>query len=380
MNNIYNSDDAFSNFDFKKLILTKPTQSPGGNYFIKFLVDSAPLYVQPSKCSTKQGIVRAGKRFYSDLMFTNENEVFINWMEKLESHCQQYIFDNRSKWFESEMELHDVENYFTSPVKIYKSGKYYIIRSNVSTVLGKPTLKIYDEDENEVTLESITDKTDIMTILEIQGIKCSSRSFQIEIEIRQMMVLTPKDLFEKCLFKTNLVTNSIPKPAVIAVDSMDQPTLEEREEPPIGLENLENNPPMINNPPIIIKDEPTEEPVLEEPANAETQFTEMDEAPETVKLSPALKIIDGMEEVEFHLEELSETDTLHLKQRNDVYYELYREAKRKAKIAKDFAISAYLEAKEIKNKYILDEIDDSDEDEEYSDEEGQFDFEEIQNQ
>jgi hypothetical protein len=106
----------------------------------------------------------------------------------------------------------------------------------------------------------------------------------------------------------------------------------------------------------------------------------MDEAPETVKLPPALKIIDGMEEVEFHLEELSETDTLHLKQRNDVYYELYREAKRKAKIAKDFAISAYLEAKEIKNKYILDEIDDSDEDEEYSDEEGQFDFEEIQNQ
>lgn len=374
MNNIYNSDDAFSNFDFKKLILTKPTQSPGGNYFIKFLVDSAPLYVQPSKCSTKQGIVRAGKRFYSDLMFTNENEVFINWMEKLESHCQQYIFDNRSKWFESEMELHDVENYFTSPVKIYKSGKYYIIRSNVSTVLGKPTLKIYDEDENEVTLESITDKTDIMTILEIQGIKCSSRSFQIEIEIRQMMVLTPKDLFEKCLFKTNPVTNSIPKPAVIAVDSMGQSALEEREEPPIGLENLENNPPMI------IKDEPTEEPVLEESAKVEPQFTEMDEAPETVKLHPALKIIDGMEEVEFHLEELSETDTLHLKQRNDVYYELYREAKRKAKIAKDFAISAYLEAKEIKNKYILDEIDDSDEDEEYSDEEGQFDFEEIQNQ
>jgi hypothetical protein len=86
-----------------------------------------------------------------------------------------------------------------------------------------------------------------------------------------------------------------------------------------------------------------------------------------------------MEEVEFHLEELPETDTLQLKQRNDVYYELYREAKRKAKIAKDFAISAYLEAKEIKNKYMLDEIDDSDEDEDYSDEEGQFDFEEIKN-
>jgi hypothetical protein len=89
------------------------------------------------------------------------------------------------------------------------------------------------------------------------------------------------------------------------------------------------------------------------------------------------KTIDGMEEIEFHLEELPESETLQLKERNDVYYELYKEAKRKAKIARDFAISAYLEAKEIKNKYMLEELEDSDEDE-YSDEEGQFDFEEIE--
>ena len=37
---------------------------------------------------------------------------------------------------------------------------------------------------------------------------------------------------------------------------------------------------------------------------------------------------------------------------------MYREAKRKAKIAKDFAIAAYLEAKRIKNVYYLDLDDD----------------------
>jgi hypothetical protein len=40
MENIYNSDEAFTNFDFSKLVLTKPTQVPGGSYFIKFLVNS----------------------------------------------------------------------------------------------------------------------------------------------------------------------------------------------------------------------------------------------------------------------------------------------------------------------------------------------------
>jgi hypothetical protein len=40
---------------------------------------------------------------------------------------------------------------------------------------------------------------------------------------------------------------------------------------------------------------------------------------------------------------------------------MYREARRKAKIARDLALSAYLEAKRIKNTYMLNDIEDSDE-------------------
>ena len=40
---------------------------------------------------------------------------------------------------------------------------------------------------------------------------------------------------------------------------------------------------------------------------------------------------------------------------------MYKEAKRKAKQARDFALSAYLEAKRIKNTYLIDEALDSDE-------------------
>ena len=150
---IFNTNDLF---EFEKLVLTKPTSIPGGNYFIRCLINSQPLYIQPPKCKSKQGIVKAGKRLYSDLMFTNENEDFIRWMENLENYCQQYIFKNREKWFEGEMELHDIENYFTSPLKIFKSGKYYIARTNITTVLGKPTLKIYDEMRTRSILKLLT--------------------------------------------------------------------------------------------------------------------------------------------------------------------------------------------------------------------------------
>jgi hypothetical protein len=373
MDNII-TDDGFVNFDFKKLTLTKPTQISGGNYFIRFLTNNAPLYIQPPKCSTKQGIIKAGKRYYSDLMFTNENEMFINWMEKLETYCQQYIFDNRAKWFDSEMELHDIENYFTSPLKLYKSGKYYIVRINISTVLGKPILKIYDENESEINLETINDKMNIMTILEIQGIKCSSRSFQIEIEMKQMMVLKPQDLFEKCLFKTSGNKHGISHETSLHNNANDiksemNESNEIQETIKPNLENLEipeqlKNEIILNNVDDVVNiDDDKHVNSVETPLETQLEIS--------IKIPEPIKNTDGMEEVEFHLEELPETDTLQLKERNDVYYELYREAKRKAKIARDFAISAYLEAKEIKNTYMLDEIDD-----EESDEEDDFNFEE----
>jgi len=57
---------------------------------------------------------------------------------------------------------------------------------------------------------------------------------------------------------------------------------------------------------------------------------------------------------------------------------MYREARKKAKIARDLALSSYLEAKRIKNTYMLHDIEDSDDsdldmDEENEDEENSLD-------
>ena len=56
-------------------------------------------------------------------------------------------------------------------------------------------------------------------------------------------------------------------------------------------------------------------------------------------------------------------ETVHLKNPNEVYQELYLEARRKAKIAKNQALQAFLEAKKIKSQYLLDEIEDDSDDE-----------------
>ena len=338
MSTIYNPDNTFS---FDKLTLAKPILTTGGNYFIRCVINNAPLYIQPPKCKTKQGIISTGKKIYTDMMFSNMNYEFIQWIETLENTCQQHIYNNRENWFDGDMELHEIENYFTSTLKTYKSGKYYLIRSGIPSSLGKPIIKIYDENELQVNINDINDDTDIMNILEIKGIKCSAKSFQIEIELKQILVLKPDNLFDSFLLKGVQTTsnNSSGK----TIETVDEPVTVETVDEPITVETVDD----------LVTVETVDEPNLIENENIEKINNQTSEEPIYLEKKNTL------EEVQLNLEEI--TDTIEIKERNDLYYQMYREAKKKGKIARDLALSSFLEAKRIKKTYMLQDISDSEE-------------------
>ena len=116
-------------YNFSDIYLGPPSTVPGGSYFTRIMYkNNKPLYVQTPKCFTKQGFVKNGKKIYADLMFDNNDTVFINWIENLESKCQDLIFVKGETWFQTKLEKNDIETAFTSPFKIYKSGKFYLLR------------------------------------------------------------------------------------------------------------------------------------------------------------------------------------------------------------------------------------------------------------
>ena len=63
---------------------------------------------------------------------------------------------------------------------------------------------------------------------------------------------------------------------------------------------------------------------------------------------------------------------MQLKKPNEVYYEIYKCARERAKHMRKVAVEAFLEAKQIKSKYMLEDIDDSDDSDTLSIENEQF--------
>ena len=326
-------------------------------------MDGNSLYIQPPECKSRGSITQTSKKAHCDLMFSHENTKFIQWMENLEAYSCQLIYENREDWFESEMDLSDIETYFASPLKIYRSGKYYLARANIPNRLGKINLKIYNENKQEVDIDSIVDNT-LITILEIQN-KCSSRSFQIEMEIKQMMTLEPVNFFDNCIISINrnIVHQSNVLPDV--PQDLEETPQEVFEEEVLEEENITSNNESIEMDSMKLHDENAQSnhvSLEEVEENNEENHVSLEETPILENSIVVENQEPSIDDLEFtvDLEKLDTEDLVTLKPQNDIYYERYREAQKRARIAKNLALQAYLEAKEIKNQYNLDDVESED--------------------
>ena len=373
--------DTNKDFQFDSLTLAQPNGLQGGSYFTRLMLNDNPLYIQAPACRTKQGIVTSGKKSYCDLMFTGDNEEILDWFENLEKTMVNKIYEKRNLWFHNNLEKEDIENAFTSLMRVYKSGRFYLVRVNLAknkSSSQKP-FTCFDDQENPVNPEVIKDQdVKVIPLLEFLGVKFSSKSFQIEVCLRQLMVINEKEMFNTCLIK---------KSSGNETEKQDSPVLTDEStsaEPsptspisPIDLGNIEVNVTELANGDSNSCAEEVTLGVDNEAEDVEAEDVEQEKSPSPEPDREKIDLVNvtddleefksekenSLEEIDFDIENLENDDTISLKKPNEVYFEIWREARLAAKQARKQALQAYLNAKNIKATYMLDEIDDDSSDE-----------------
>ena len=370
-------------FDFNLLSLESPQSIQGGTHFTNININGdKPLYIQMPKCTTKQGIVKTNRVMYSDLLYNKNNcEPLIEWLLALEKHCQSKINEKKDMWFVSEMTEDDIENMMTPVYRLYRSGKNLLIRTfiDVDKATDKGKCMVYDE--NEILLDqSAVVGTNIIPLILIEGIKFTSKSFDIDIKLIQTMVLDKDpELIQTCLIKRDGVSQ------MNSVGGIKEGLLEHdgnsHTEPPNkqlsdSIETItdEKISSVAESP--VAESPVAESPVAESPV-AEAQEDNIGDLPDSNKSILDYEYVqeekDYLEKISNDLEEVDiepdDRGSISLKQPNEIYTEIYKAARTKAKLMRKAAIAAFLEAKRIKTQHLLDDIYSSDDEDYSSDEE-----------
>lgn len=396
-------------FDFNLFTLENPQPVQGGSYFTRVVNNNdKPLFIQLPKCTTKQGVVKTNRGLYCDLMYSkNQCDDLIEWVLALEKYLQDKINDKKDIWFTTDITEDDIESMTTPIYRLYKSGKNLLIRTNLdvdkSTNMGK--CMVYSEDEIKLSVDNITNDVNIIPLIKIEGIKFTSKSFDIEIKLVQSMVLNKEpEIMQTCMIKREDKNNTRDnlldsrdgeKTKTLETDVVsnthyeleqannteindEQLTQEQHNEAPDNeapdneaSDNTEQSIEASDN-----KQEMNEEEITEAPDNIQSRNEEQF-VNEIIKEKEEKNILDyenndNLEKSSLDLEEITINpdgeDSISIKNPKEIYEEIYRVARSKAKKMRAASIEAFLEAKRIKSQYVLDDIEDSDS-EDYTDDE-----------
>ena len=425
------------------LKLHSPIPIHGGSYLAKISLNDNPILFQLPKCSTKKGIISSGKRFYCDLLFKYDDSNVIDFIEELETVVRDKILEKNELWFQDPPSLEDIEYNWNESIKQTKQ-QFYLRTYIGNTKNIKSTISVYNSNQEQISLDDVNASSNIITIVELTGLKFSSNSFHMNYCLRQVMVLEEKPIFNKCLInfsskkgskkqqhtqeqpsqvenndnttneistKENLedttLTNENIKLNIEENDNMGEKSTQNNdmeddlevlntinnltetseitdtsnkelqntdkntdnlEETNNNEEELNNNEKELNNneeelnnnqnknnfeKENIEKQENESNTELQENKNEDFENT-------TIKVKTNVKQSDDLEIKEVELDMPEEEELFQLKKPDTVYLDIYNKALQKAKDAKIKAIQAYLELKEIKNKYMIQEVDEDD--------------------
>jgi hypothetical protein len=233
--------------------------------------------------------------------------------------------------------------------------------------------------------------THIVSVIEVQGIKFTSNTFQIELEIKQCLKVSADPFLDSCVIKAPLVKTggtqpvgpnpTEPKEAPKIMEAMDKNEEEEIFKMIAQAEATKVEPSHEPQVPVPVQSQPKNIKAITQ--NNTKQNSQTTISPEQIingntnKLTVGANISNNdigeitvldMPEITTDIQDLTNVDisldnsleTITLKKPNQVYYEIYNEARKKAKECKKAAIIAYLEAKNIKKTYMLESDSESD--------------------
>lgn len=352
--------NLFDDFDFTELSLVNPISLAGGSFFTKLKWKGEDTwFIQAPICTTKNGFVKTSKKITCDLLFEKSNTSFIEWLENLESCCVDMIYAKSQDWFQDEITKDDIESAFTSCLRSYKSGSFYLIKTSTeSPRMGHNpnTLSIYDQQEREAKIDDVSSDSSMITVLQLHGVRFTPKNFQIFIQLKQVMLLND-NMFKVCQIKPSV--DSRPKNK-ISLKSREVPEDDDNEEEIINETNNNTHVEDVDE----VDIEKTQESLVD---TSEETVAETKEDQETLEKeeeeSKTLEEENNNEIEEFEITcDDDNLETMVLKKPDEVYLDIYREARKTAREAKKATILQYLELQKLRSEYTVEGIDDSDDD------------------
>jgi hypothetical protein len=212
MINIKNSDKSSNNtnqketpivfdyrkFNFSKLEYIEPKKKANvvssSIYYRASINKVINLFIRTPLMCTVSGICKKNNNYYIDLELdiTNKHCDFYDFMNKFDNNNKQVVFQNSIEWFNEQLPLDVIDDYYIPSVTLVSGGKLPIIRVKIKSKGDIIIPKIFNNYGAEVDLSYVSPKDEIEAVIILDELKFFKEKFTPEWSLGQLKVFKKK--------------------------------------------------------------------------------------------------------------------------------------------------------------------------------------------
>ena len=205
--------------DYKKVILSnikykEPAKTAGGcllsRTFYKHIDQEIPIYIQTPRLRVNSDLEILDSKTYLELELDKKHINFYEFINNIDDQNIRETFKNSEDWFQEKLPMDVVDDYYKTNIKMRKYNKSPIIKFKIPIYKNntKRSCDIFGDDLKPIEVNEIKQKTDVICILELEGIKFFKQRFETEWKVVQLRVYKSKEESLPCLINESFLSDN----------------------------------------------------------------------------------------------------------------------------------------------------------------------------
>lgn len=205
--------------DYKKVKLPnikyhEPVKTAGGclisRTFYKHLEEEIPIYIQTPRLTVNSDLDILDSKTYLELELDKKHINFYEFINNIDDQNIKETFKNSEDWFQEKLPMDVVDDFYKTNIKMRKYNKSPIIKFKIPLYKNntRKSCDIFGDDLKPIEVNEIKKKTEVICILELEGIKFFKQRFETDWKVVQVRVYKSKDEPIPCLINESFLSDN----------------------------------------------------------------------------------------------------------------------------------------------------------------------------
>ena len=203
----------YKKVDINNIVYHEPVKTAGGclisRTYYQHLEQEIPIYIQTPKLKVNSDLEILDSKTYLELELDKRHINFYEFINNIDDKNIGKTFSRSEDWFQEKLPMDVVDDFYKTNIKMRKYNKSPIIKFKIPIYKknSRKSCDIFGDDLKPIDVDEIKKNTEVICILELEGIKFFKQRFETEWKVVQLRAYLNKKNKQPCLINESFLSD-----------------------------------------------------------------------------------------------------------------------------------------------------------------------------